>query len=169
MDIKALFKITYGLYVAGSKIDGRDAGCIVDALIQSTSSPIPTLILCSMHKNQTNAAIKQTGELTISVLRADVDPFIIANFGFQSGRDIDKWANVAHSRSGDLPVLKEAAASFHCKVTEFKELSTHTVFFMDVVDARDGEGEPLIYSDYQKNMKTKAMEAFKAFKEKKSL
>ena len=64
MDTKALYKISYGLYVVGSKIDGRYAGCVVDAFIQSTSSPVPTVILCSIQKNQTNSAIKQTGEFT---------------------------------------------------------------------------------------------------------
>lgn len=165
MDIKAMFKISYGLYVVGTKIDGKNAGCIVDAFIQSTSSPVPTVILCSIQANQTNAAIKQTGEFTISVLGADVDPFVIGNFGFQSGRDADKWANVPHQTVEGLPVLEKAVSFLRCKVTEAKELSTHTVFFCDVVDGWLGEGEPLIYGDYQKDMKEKTKTAFTAFKE----
>ena len=167
MDAKALYKISYGLYVLGCKIDGKVAGCVVDAFIQSTSSPVPTVILCSIQANQTNEAIKQTGEFTVSVLGTNVDPFVIANFGFQSGRTADKWANVPHSRSGDLPVLDNAVSYMRCKVTESKELSTHTVFFCDVVDAWLGEGEPLIYGDYQNSgMKGKAQAAFQEFKEK---
>lgn len=164
LDLKALYKISYGLYVVGSRLDGKDAGCAVDAFIQSTSSP-PTVILCSIQANQTNKAIKQTGEFTVSILPTDVDPFVIANFGYQSGRSTDKWANVAHKRVNDLPVLEKAAAFLRCKVTDYKELSTHTAFFCDVVDAWQGEGEPLIYGDYQKNMKTPAQEAFKKFTE----
>ena len=68
MDPKALFNISYGLYVVGSKLDGKYAGCVVDAFIQSTSEPTPTVILCSILKNQTNAAIKQTGEFTVSTV-----------------------------------------------------------------------------------------------------
>ena len=164
MDSKALYKISYGLYVVGSKLDGKDAGCIVDAFIQSESSPVPTVILCSIKANQTNAAIKQTGEFTVSVLGTDVDPFVVGNFGFQSGRDADKWKNVPHSRMNELPVLKKAVAYLRCKVTEQKELSTHTAFFCEVTDASVGEGEVLIYGEYQKNMKVKALEAFKVFK-----
>jgi|GEM_PF-6499 len=164
MDITALYNISYGLYVVGSKIDGKDAGSVVDAFIQSTSSPVPTVILCSIQANQTNAAIKQTGEFTVSVLANDVDPFIIGNFGFQSGRDADKWANVKHKRIGDLPVLENAVAYLRCKVIDHKELSTHTAFFCEVIDAVKGQGEPLIYGEYQKNMKAKTMEAFKEFK-----
>jgi flavin reductase (DIM6/NTAB) family NADH-FMN oxidoreductase RutF/rubredoxin len=166
MDQTALYKISYGLYVVGTKLDGGYAGCVVDAFIQSTSAPVPTVILCSIQKNQTNAAIKQTGEFTISVLGTDVDPFIIGNFGFQSGRDADKWANVPHQIKDGLPVLAKAVAYLRCRVTEGKELSTHTAFFCEVTDAWLGEGEPLIYGNYQKEMKSRTAEAFKAFKEK---
>lgn len=164
MDTKALHKISYGLYVVGSRLDGKDAGCIVDAFIQSTSAPDPTVILCSIQQNQTNAAIKQTGEFSISVLGTDVDPFVIGNFGFQSGRDADKWAMVPRKRAGELPMLESAASYLRCKVTGMKELATHTVFFCDVVDAWQGEGEPLTYGAYQKDMKAKVAEAFQAHK-----
>lgn len=165
MDGKALYKISYGLYIVGTKIDGKTAGSVVDAFIQSTSSPVPTVILCSIQANQTNAAIKQTGEFTISILPTDVDPFIVGNFGFQSGRDAEKWSNVAHKLVDGLPVLEKAAAFLRCKVTDQKELSTHTAFFCEVTDAWLGEGEPLIYGEYQKSMKTASQAAFKEFKE----
>ncbi len=165
MDSKALYQISYGLYVVGTKIDGKDAGCVVDAFIQSTSSPVPTVILCSIQANQTNMAIKQTGEFTISVLTKKTDPFVIGNFGFQSGRNADKWANVPSRRMGDLPILEHAAAWLRCKVTDYKELATHTVFFCDVTDAMVGEGEVLTYGEYQKEWKGKTQEAFKTFQE----
>jgi len=165
MDQKALWNISYGLYVVGTKFDGKFAGCIVDAFIQSTSSPVPTVILCSIQQNHTNAAIKQTGEFTVSILGTDVDPFVIGNFGFQSCRNEDKWANVPHQVKDGLPVLDKAVAYLRCKVTDAKELSTHTAFFCEVTDAWLGEGDPLIYGNYQKEMKTRTMEAFKAFKE----
>jgi flavin reductase (DIM6/NTAB) family NADH-FMN oxidoreductase RutF/rubredoxin len=165
MDSTALYKISYGLYVVGTKIDGKYAGCVVDAFIQSTSSPVPTVILCSILANQTNAAIKQTGEFTISVLSTDTDPFIIGNFGFQSGRKADKWSNVPHKTVDGLPVLEKAVSYLRCRVTDQKELSTHTAFFCEVTDAWLGEGEPLIFGDYQKAMKAKTLAAFNAFKE----
>jgi len=165
MDSKALYKISYGLYVVGTKFDGKYVGCIVDAFIQSTSSPVPTVILCSIQANQTNAAIKQTGEFTVSVLGTDVNPFVIGNFGFQSSRNADKWSNVPHKIADGLPVLESAVAYLRCKVTDSKELSTHTAFFCEVTDAWQGEGELIIYGNYQKDMKAKAMESFKSFRE----
>lgn len=164
MDSKALHNISYGLYVVGTKLDGKYAGCIVDAFVQSTSSPVPTVILCSVQANQTNAAIKETGEFIISVLGTDVDPFVIGNFGFQSGRNADKWSNVPHKIVGGLPALESASAYLRCKVTASNELSTHTAFFCEVTDAWLGEGEPIVYANYQKNMKAKTMKAFKAFR-----
>ena len=123
MDPKALFNISYGLYVVGSKLDGKYAGCVVDAFIQSTSEPTPTVILCSILKNQTNAAIKQTGEFTVSVLSADCDPFLIGNFGFQSGRDVDKWAEtgltpMAAQGMQYAPAIAECPAYLSCKVRQ---------------------------------------------------
>lgn len=165
MDSTALFKISYGLYVVGTKIDGNNAGCIVDAFIQSTDTPVPTVILCSIKTNQTNAAIKQTQEFMVSILGNDTDPFVIGNFGFQSGRNVDKWANVPFELVDGLPVLSKAVAYLRCKVTDFKELSTHTVFFCEVIDALKGEGEPLIYGSYQKDMKPRTLEAFKKYKQ----
>ena len=72
--------------------------------------------------------------------------------------------SVINWRNG-LPVLENAVSYLRCKVTDQKELSTHTAFFCEVTDAWLGEGEPLIYGNYQKDMKTKTMEAFKAFRE----
>ena len=101
-------------------------------------------------------------------------PFILGNgcrpplssaILLQSCRNEDKWANVPHQVKGGLPVLDKAVAYLRCKVTDAKELSTHTAFFCEVTDAWLGEGDPLIYGNYQKEMKTRTMEAFKAFKE----
>ena len=163
MDISALYKISHGMYVLGTKINGKNAGCIVDALVQSTNSPVPTIILCSVKENQTNEAIKQTGAFTVSILGKDVAPFIVGNFGFQSGRTADKWANVEHAFAEDLPVLKNAIAHMRCKVTEIKELTTHTAFFCEVIDAWQGEenqSDILTYGEYQQNMKEKTRQAF---------
>ncbi len=164
MDTAAMLKITYGLYIVGSKLDGKMTGSVVDAFMQTTVTPTPTVVLSCIKTNQTNAAIKQTGEFMVSILGTKVNPFVVANFGFQSGRDVDKWANVAHEDIDGLPILADSVAYLRCKVVDAKELSTHTVFFCEVTEALLGEGEPLVYGDYQKDMRVKAMEAFKHYK-----
>lgn len=164
MDKTALHKLSYGLYVAGSKSGGKLCGCVVDAFIQAATSPL-TVILCSMRGNKTNEAIKETGAFSISVLPKTVEPFVIADFGLQSSRDADKWSLVPHKTVNGLPVLENCAAYLTCKVTDIKELDSHSVFFATVEEAEKGEGDPIIYGDYLKSeLKLKVMETFKEYK-----
>ena len=167
MDEKALFKISYGLYVLGIQAADRFGGCIIDAVAQVSGGRPQVIILGSMNNNLTNRLIKDRGDFTLSVLPENVHPFVIANFGFQSAKDVDKWANAPHTVRDGLPVLDGAVAYFRCRVTEAKELATHTAFFCEVTNAWQGENsaKPLIYGDYQREMKSLAVEAFKTFKE----
>lgn len=167
MDQTALFKLSYGLYVVGVKNGDSFGGCIVDAMMQVTSDMPPLLMLGSMRNNLTNQLIRENGEFTVSVLRADADPFLIANFGFQSAKKAEKWANVEHVIKGGLPVLLDAASYLRCRVLAEQELSTHTVYTCEVTDAWNGDGEPLLYGDYQKHMKDAARKAFQDFQEAK--
>ena len=166
MDEKALFKISYGLYVLGIQAENHFGGCVIDAVAQVSGGQSPVIILGSMNNNLTNRLIKEKGEFTLSVLPENVHPFVIANFGFQSAKDIDKWANVPHTVKDGLPALDGAVAYFRCRTTEAKELATHTAFFCEVIDAWQGENsaKPLIYGDYQREMKSASVEAFKDFK-----
>ena len=165
MDISALHRFSYGLYIVGVKALNGFGGCVVDAVAQVTSDNPPSLILASMKGNYTNERIKAEEEFTLSVLAESVDPFVVANFGFQSARKVAKWQNVPHDIKNGLPVLKGAAAWVRCRVIEAKELSTHTLFICRATDAWSSAAEvkPLIYGDYRKTMKRAAFEAFKAF------
>jgi flavin reductase (DIM6/NTAB) family NADH-FMN oxidoreductase RutF/rubredoxin len=168
MDTTALFKLSYGLYVVGVQAENKFGGCIVDAVVQIEAGSKPVIMVSSGTNNLTNALIKKTGEFTLSVLGANVDPFVVANFGFQSARDADKWANVPYTLKNGLPVLNQAIAHLHCKLIEVtKELATHTMFLAEVVDAeKTGDtAKPLLYNDYQTDMKAASLEAFKKFKE----
>ena len=166
MDTTALHQLSYGLYIVGVKTPDGFGGCVVDAVAQVTSDKPPSLILASMQNNYTNECIKAGGEFMLSVLTEDTHPLVVAIFGFQSARTVDKWSHVPHDFKDGLPVVKGAAAAIRCRVTEAKELSTHTLFICKVMDAWNGAAQvkPLIYGDYQKTMKNAALEAFKAFK-----
>jgi rubredoxin len=100
------------------------------------------------------------------VLSSDTDPFVIGNFGFQSGRDTEKWANVPYTIKDGLPFLNNACACLRLHVVNSLEFSTHTMFICELVDAENGKNtaKPLIYGDYQKTMKTSTVEAFQKFK-----
>jgi flavin reductase (DIM6/NTAB) family NADH-FMN oxidoreductase RutF len=163
MDEKALFAISCGLYVVGVKGGAWPGGCIVDALIQATAVPA-TLILCCVARSNTNAVIKATGEFSVSVLREDVDPFVIANFGFVSAKAVDKWANVPWEPFAGLPVLKQAAARYVCRARFTHEMGSHTLFHCDIPEAEQGEGLPLSYGYYRAHLKDATVKAFQAWK-----
>ena len=163
MDDKALFAISCGLYVVGARCEDGFSGCIVDAFIQSTAFPA-TVILCSQHQTRTNGCIKATGQFSVSVLREDVDPFVVALFGFQSSRHIQKWEHIPYALQAGLPVLQSRAAWYVCNVLYTHELATHTMFHCGVQEAELGEGTPLSYGHYRAHMKNATVAAFQAFK-----
>ncbi|MGN0545106.1 MAG: flavin reductase [Acutalibacteraceae bacterium] len=166
MDKTALFNLSYGLYVIGVKSDFSEfGGCVVDALAQISSGEPSRIAVSCMKNNNTPEMMKKYGEFTVSVLGEGTDPFVLSCFGFQSGRDADKWPLVAHETVNGLPVLKKAVAFMRCKVESFTEFDTHTLFIATVEDAWCGEkDEPLLYSDYHKKYKAAAAEAFAEYK-----
>jgi len=163
MDDKAMFSISCGLYVVGARCEEGYSGCIVDALIQSTSFPA-SIVLCSQKHTRTNECIKAAGDFSVSVLREDVDPLMIALFGFQSTRNVQKWPHTQHVFRGDLPVLQSTAAWYVCKVIHTYEMATHTLFHGAVLEAEVGEGVPLTYAHYRAHMRHATAAAFQEFK-----
>lgn len=158
-DLNALFKFTYGLYVVGVKDGEKFGGCVVDAVMQTTVEP-PTLVLCCGKTTRTRELLLENKAFSLSVLPDDVDTEIIKTFGFQSARTADKWAAVKHRLRNGLPVLDDAAAWVVCDITDWRELSTHTLFFATIVDAENGAKKPLSYTDYRER-KTKGGKTMK--------
>lgn len=163
MDKTALYQLSYGLYVIGVKNDFCEfGGCVVDALMQISSGNTPQIGVSCMKNNNTPAMIKKYGKFTVSVLGRAVDPFVLSCFGFQSGKNSDKWAAVEHDFADGLPVLKKAVSYLVCTVSKVIEADTHILFIADVTDSFNGEkDEPLLYADYHKEYKDKALSAYK--------
>ena len=150
MDLKALFKISHGVYVTGAKDEkGRLIGSCVDSVMVIEVSP--TQILVSMGKSSYTAQnVLKTKHMTLSVLPADAPDNLIQNFGMQSSKDSDKWSQSSYELVSDLPVLKEAVAAMDLKVSGIQETATHFVLLCDVIDAWPGTmKDPLIYQEYQ--------------------
>lgn len=153
MDISALFKITHGVYLIGVKDpDGRMCGCIVDALLQATYTPLG-IELCTNKNSYTTKCIQNAREFTVSILPTDADPKIIAKFGLNSAKDINKWENVEHKLLGDLPVLKDCLSTFKVKVFHNLELSTHMLWSCEVVETENvRDGIPMTYGFYREHI-----------------
>jgi flavin reductase (DIM6/NTAB) family NADH-FMN oxidoreductase RutF len=165
IDMNAMMKMSYGLYVLGVKTDSGFGGQIIDSVAQVSMAERPNVILASMLKNYSNEMMNKYGEATLSVLGVDFDPFVIGNFGFRSGREADKWATVPHTIADGLPVLDGAIAHLRLKILNKTDLATHSLFLTETTDAWLGKSsaDPLVYADYMKNHKDAAMEAFKKF------
>lgn len=165
IDDKSLFAISCGLFIIGVKGEGGLGGCVADALIQATATP-PTLILCSGARTNTNAIIKATGTFSVSVLCKDVDPLLIANFGFVSARVSNKWERVEQQEFCGLPTLKECVARYACQVIFTYEMGSHTLFHANVIGAEMGSGAALSYGYYREHIKDKTVKAFQEWRQK---
>lgn len=165
MNGKALLKISCGLYVLGVKNGNNYGGSLVDAFIQATSCHPPHAILCSMNGNNTTSLILEHGDFTVSVLPRDINPFVLADFGFQSSRDTDKWQYVPYELFNNLPVLRDCAAHYYCKLDDVRVTATHHILTCTVEDAELGNGDPLLYTEYQNSLKPAVAAAFREFKQ----
>jgi len=165
-DFKALFNIGYGLYVITSNDGKKDNGLIVNTVTQVTNTP--NRIAVTINKeNYSHHVIKQTGIMNINCLTVDAPFKVFETFGFQSGRNVDKFAECEPLRSDNgLVVLPRYINSFmSLKVEQYVDLDTHGMFICSVTEARVlSDKETMTYTYYQNNVKPKpATEGKKGF------
>lgn len=156
-DLSALFNIGYGLYVVTSNDGKRDNGLIVNTVSQVTNSP--NRIAVTINKdNYSHHVIKQTGKMNLNCLSVDAPFSVFENFGFRSGRNVDKFENCPPLRSDNgLAFLPRYINSFmSLKVEQYVDLDTHGMFICSVTEARViSDVETMTYTYYQKNVKPK--------------
>ena len=165
---KALFRLSHGLYVIGVKDVEKErwTGCTVDSIMQATQTPVTIFISCNK-QNYTTTCLKQQKEFSLSVLSEKVDPYVIANFGFQSGKSISKWDLIEKEEKWDFPFVPNSSAYLKCKVLKTEELSTHILFQCEVLLALEDNFESITYWQYQKDLKDEVIQAFKSKQSKK--
>ena len=157
-DPKAMYALSYGLFVLTARRGEQDNGCIINTGIQVTSQPNRVLIAVNK-SNFTHDMILETGAFNLSVLTEKADFSLFQRFGFQSGRDVDKFQGFAHTLRTDnglLAVTEGTSAWLSCKVASTVDLGTHTLFVADVTDGDTLSREPsATYAYYQANIKPK--------------
>lgn len=156
MDINALRQITYGLYVVGTSDNGRPTGCIINTCFQVTSeNPI---VAISMNKNNyTHDAILRHRRFSLAILAEESDASLIPTFGFQCGRDRNKYEGRDYSWQHDTPVLKgKFAGHIICELLHVADNETHDVFFARVIDTLPDDGTPMTYAYYHQVIKGRA-------------
>ena len=156
MNKNAFRSLSYGVYII-STLDGeRPTGCVANSVMQITSSPA-TIAVSMNHDNYTNSCIRQSGKFAVSILTEESDPELIGRFGFQSGKDTDKFDGIEALKVEDVSVIPDACAYIVCKVIDQMETATHTVFLGEVIDADVLKSEePMTYAYYHKVVKGKS-------------
>lgn len=157
MDNKAMFNLSYGLFILTAKDGEKDNGCIVNTVGQVTSQP--NRISLTVNKaNYTHDMILKTKELNVSVLAENSKFETYRHWGFQSGRNTDKLESISFKRSanGLVYIADETNAFLSAKVVSTLDLGTHTLFIADVTDGEVLSQVPsATYSFYQNNIKPK--------------
>lgn len=156
MDKKAMYKLTYGLFILTSREGEKDNGCIVNTVTQVTTEPNRITVAVNK-KNYTHDMIRRTGVFNVSVLTTDSRFDTFKHWGFQSGAEVDKMEGTAFQRAenGIVYITEECNAYISAKVVSATDLGTHTLFLADVTDAGVlSDKDSVTYSYYQKNIKT---------------
>lgn len=155
LDPTALFTLSYGLYVLTAREGDRDLGCIVNTVTQLTENP--TRIAVSVNKqNFTNEVIQRTGVFNVSVLTEAATMDLFRHFGFQSGRDVDKFAGRTDpvSENGLRYIGGPANALISGKVEQAIDCGTHMLYIALVTEARKLSDAPsMTYAYYFANVK----------------
>ncbi|MBQ9791397.1 MAG: flavin reductase, partial [Clostridia bacterium] len=157
VDSKALYKISYGLYVATTFDGAKHNGMILNTAIQVTSSPERVSVTINK-ANYSCEVIKNTGKLNVCCLSVDAPFSVFERFGFKSGKDVDKFIDYPFSESSNkLAVLKEYINAYmSLSVVNSVDLGTHIMFICDITEAKViNDLDSMTYDYYQKNVKPK--------------
>lgn len=158
MDKKAMYHLTYGLFVLTARLGEKDNGCIINTAGQVTSTP--NRISITVNKdNLTHDLVKESGKFNISILseRATFDLF--KHFGFQSGREVDKFDGYTackRSENGLYYITEGTNAYISATVEQAIDLGSHTMFIASVDDMEVLASDPSAsYAYYQSSIKPK--------------
>ena len=156
MDKKAMYKLSYGLFVLTAKDEEKDNGCIINTAIQVSSMP-NQLSICVNKANLTHDMIVKTGKFTVSVISQDAGFDLFKHFGFQSGKDVDKFKNFEKCKRGEnsLYYITEGTNAYiSVNVSKTEDLGSHTMFIGEITDMEVLSETPSVtYDYYLKNIK----------------
>lgn len=158
MDTKTMYKLTYGLFVLTSGLDGRDSGCIINTAGQVASEP--NRISISVNKaNFTHDLVKSSGKFNLSILSEEASFDTFRHFGFQSGRTVDKFDGYeacVRSANGLFYVTAGTNGYISATVEQSLDLGSHTLFIASIDDMEVLSSAPSVtYAYYQSNIKPK--------------
>lgn len=153
-----LFMIPYGLYIVTTCVDGRDNGCVSNTFQQVTSTPTQ-MSVCLNKSSLTCEMIGKSGIFTVSVISEKADFSLFRHFGFQSGRDVDKFKDFTACRrvkNGTMAITEGTNSFFSVKVSQTVDLGSHMMFIGEATEMETLCDVPsATYSYYQQHIKPK--------------
>ena len=150
MNSKAFYKLSYGLYVICSKKGDKFNGQIANTVFQITSEP-PTIAVSINKSNLTNEFIRDSKVLTVSMIAQEAPLSFIGHFGFKSGREMDKLADINYiTGETGVPIITDNTIAYlEVQITQQVDVGTHDIFIGDVINADVlKESEPMTYAYY---------------------
>lgn len=157
IDSKALYALGYGLYVLTTFDGEKHNGMIVNTVMQLTSTPCRVAV-CINKENYSCGTVSKTGKMNVCCLTTETPFSVFQNFGFQSGKDVNKFADLSPSFSENgLAIVPEYTGAFlSLSVEEEKDMGSHILFLCSVTESRVLlEKEYMTYAFYHKNVKPK--------------
>ncbi len=164
MDKKAMYKLSYGLFVLTAREGEKDNGCIINTAIQAASTP-NQISICVNKANYTHDMIMHTGAFTVSVISQKANFDLFKHFGFQSGKDVNKFENFTACKRGENGIfyVTEGTNGFiSVKVEKTEDLGSHTMFVGEITDMEVlTDDSSATYEYYLNNIKPKPQEVGK--------
>ena len=158
IDNAALGSIGYGLYVLVARQGEKDNACIINVAQQITSDPLQVMI-CVNKSNLTHDMVLRTLKFNLCAISEEATMKPFQHFGFQSGRDVNKFAECTvqmRTENGLLYLPKFINSVISCVVTKSIDLGTHTMFIARVMEAKVLSDSPSItYAYYHQHLKPK--------------
>ena len=165
MDKKAMYRLSYGLFVLTAREAEKDNGCIINTAIQAASEP-NQLSICVNKANHTHDMILRTGKFTVSILSQKAEFELFRHFGFQSGRDVNKFEafdKCERGTNGLYYITEGTNAYISVTVKKTEDLGSHTMFIGEITDMEVLSDIPSVtYEYYQSHIKPAPQPTVKA-------
>ena len=156
MDLKVLRNLSYGMYVISTSFNNELAGCVVNTVVQITSSN--PIIAVSVNKNNySNTILKQSKRMAISILSTETSKETITNFGFYSQRNVNKFKD-NYELINEMPIIKDNLCGYLIgDIIDIIEAESHDIFLMRLTNSENlSDKTPMTYEYYQTNLKGKS-------------
>ena len=161
MDNKVMFNITYGLFVLTAKEGDKANGCIINTAMQQTSEPNRVSITVNK-QNYTEGMIERTGKCNVSLIDESASFDLFKHFGFQSGKDVDKFKDFADIKdaANSIPYITKGVNAFlSLEIEQTIDLGSHMLFIAKVTDGEIiSDKASMSYAYYHANVKPKKQE-----------